>query len=95
MVIGRRFGDYSRMLRKGVGGIQDNFVGGVVVMVGGNPFGLFRLIFVMVAAFFNTFRVETECIAVMMMRKHDTAHQQHQCKSNTQTGNLLFHHFTT
>lgn len=94
MVIGRRFGDYSRMLRKGIGSVQDDFIGRVVVVMRCNPFG-FLFIFVVMAAFFNTFRIETECIAVMMMRKHDTAHQQHQCKSNTQTGNLLFHHFTT
>lgn len=83
------------MLRKGVGGIQDNFVGGVVVMVGSNPFGLFRLIFVMVAAFLHAFRIETEHIAVMMMRKHRAANKQHQCHRDKHSGNLLFHHFTT
>ena len=77
MVIGCRFGDYSRMLRKGIGGIQDNFVGRMVVVVGGNPFGLLRFIFVMMAAFFHAFRIETKHIAVMMMREHRAADKQH------------------
>lgn len=77
MVIGRRFGDYSRMLRKGIGSIQDSFVGSVVVVVGGNPFGFLRLIFMMMAALLHAFCVETEHIAVMMMRKHHAAYKQH------------------
>ena len=83
------------MLRKGIGGIQDNFVGRMVVVVGGNPFGLLRFIFVMVAAFLHAFRIETEHIAVMMMRKHRAADQQHQCHRKKHSGNLLFYHFTT
>ena len=83
------------MLRKCVGGIQDSFIGSVVVVVGGNPFGFLRLIFVMMAAFFHAFCIETEHIAVMMMRKHRTADQQHQCHRKKHSGNLLFHHFTT
>ena len=77
MVIGCRFRDYSRMLRKGVGGIQNGFIGGMVVVVGGNPFCFLRLIFVMMAAFFHAFRIETKHIAVMMMREHRAADKQH------------------
>ena len=95
MVIGCRFGDYSRMLRKGVGSIQDSFVGSVIVVVGGNPFGFLRLIFMMMAAFLHAFRIETEHIAVMMMRKHRAADQQHQCHRKKHSENLLFYHFTT
>ena len=77
MVIGCRFGDYSRMFRKGIGSIQDSFVRRMVVVVGGNSLGFPRLIFVMMAALLHAFCVETEHIAVMMMRKHHAAYQQH------------------
>ena len=93
MGICRWFGDYFRMLRKRVGSIQDNFIGRMVVVVRCNPFGFF-LIFVMMAAFLHTFRIETQDIAMMMMRKHHTADQQQESHRNKQTGNLLFQHFS-
>ena len=93
MGICRRFGDYFRMLRKRVGRIQDNFIGRMVVVVRCNPFG-FLFIFVMMAAFFHTFRIETEHIAMMMMRKHHAADQQQECHRDKQSGNLLFQHST-
>ncbi len=93
MVICRRFGDYSRMLRKGIGSIQDYFIGRVVVVMRCNPLG-FLFIFVMMAAFFHTFCIETQDVAMMMMWKYHTAYQQQECHRNKQSGNLLFQHFS-
>ena len=93
MGICRRFGDYFRMLRKRVGSIKHNFIGRMVVMVRCDSFGFFLILMVM-AALFHTFRIETEHIAMMMMRKHHAADQQQECHRDKQSGNLLFQHST-
>lgn len=92
MIIRRRFGDYPRMFRKRVGSIEDGFIRRVVVVMRRNPLGI-RLILVVMAAQLHTFRIETERITMMMMRKHSAAYQHHQCHCNKQSGKFLFQHF--
>ena len=85
MVIRRCFGDYPRMFRKRIGCIQNGFVGRVIVVMRCNSLGI-RLIFVVMAARFHAFSIETERITMMMMRKHGAAYQQYQCQRNKQSG---------
>lgn len=92
MIIRRCFGDYPRMFRKRVGSIEDGFIGRVVVVMRGNPFRI-RLILMVMTTRFHTFSIETERIAMMMMRKHSTTYQQYQCQRDKQSGNFLFQHF--